>query len=87
MKHPTTSRWNVAKPRRLSGRLRDVLLERRDDVSRGPNNDVLSVRLHDLSNKSQMKHPTTSQLSGTSQRRLSSTYPRCPIITSLPRLL
>ena len=42
-------------------RLHDVLLERRDDVSRGPNNDVPSVRLHDVSNKSQMKHPTTSQ--------------------------
>ena len=68
-------------------RLRDVLLERRDDVSRGPNNNVLSVRLHGLSNKSQMKHPTISQLSGTSPRRLSGTFPRRPISTSLPRLL
>ena len=41
--------------------LHDVLLERRDDVLRGCNNDVPSVRLHNVSNKSQMKHPTTSQ--------------------------
>ena len=53
-------------------RLHDVLLERRDDVSRGPNNNVLSVRLCDLSNKAQMKHSTISQLSGTSPRYLSS---------------
>ena len=42
-------------------RLRDILLECRDDILRGRNNDVPSVRLHDFSNKSQMKHPTTSQ--------------------------
>ena len=42
-------------------RLHDVLLERRDNVSGGRNNDVPSVRLHDASNKSQIKHPTTSQ--------------------------
>ena len=42
-------------------RLHDVLLERRDNASRGRNNDVLSVPLHDVSNKSQMKHPMTSQ--------------------------
>ena len=51
----------------------DVSVERRQDVSvvrlhkvlldvlRGRNNDIPSVRLHDVSNKSQMKHPTTSQ--------------------------
>ena len=42
-------------------RLHDILLERRDDVARGHNNDVPSLRLLDVSNKSQMKHPTTSQ--------------------------
>ena len=41
-------------------RLHDILLERRDDVSRGLNNDVPSVRLLDISNKSQIEHPTTS---------------------------
>ena len=40
-------------------RLHDILLERRDDVSRGLN-DVPSVRLLDVSNKSQIEHPTTS---------------------------
>ena len=42
-------------------RLHDILLERRDDVSRGRNNGVPSVRVHDVSNKFQMKHPTTSK--------------------------
>ena len=42
-------------------RLHNVLLEHRDDVLRGHNSDVPSVRLHDVSNKSQMKHPTTSE--------------------------
>ena len=42
-------------------RLRDILLERHDNVSRGRNNDVPSVRLLDVSNKSQMKHPIMSQ--------------------------
>ena len=47
-------------------RLHDILLGRRDEVSRERNNDVPSVRLLDASNKSQMKHSqwyvsTTSQ--------------------------
>ena len=42
-------------------RLHNVLLKPRDGVLRGRNNDASSVRLHDASNKSQMKHPTTSQ--------------------------
>ena len=41
-------------------RLHDILLERCDNVSRGRNNDVPSVRLLDVSNKPQMKHSTTS---------------------------
>ena len=54
-------------------RLRDVLLELRDESLRGCNNDVPSVRLQDDLSKSQMKHPTT--------------YPRRPITTSLQHLL
>ena len=42
-------------------RLHGVLLERHNDVSKGRNNDAPLLRLHDVSNKSQMKHPTTSQ--------------------------
>ena len=41
--------------------LHDILLQRRDDVSRGLYNNLPLVRLLDVSNKSQMKHPTTSQ--------------------------
>ena len=40
-------------------RLHNILQERRDNFSRGCNNDVSSVRLHDVPNKSQMKHPMT----------------------------
>ena len=40
--------------------LHDLLLERHNDVSEWRNNDVPSLRLHEVSNKSQMKHPTTS---------------------------
>ena len=43
--------------------LHDFILESEDGVSRGSNNDVLSVRFHDVSNKSQMKHPTAYQVS------------------------
>ena len=42
-------------------RLHNILLEGRDDVSKGLNNDVPSVRLLDVSNKSQIEHLTTSQ--------------------------
>ena len=41
-------------------RLYDVLLERHNDVSKERNNDTPSLSLHDLSNKSKMKHPVTS---------------------------
>ena len=41
--------------------LHNIILECRVDVSRGRNDNVPSVRLHNISNKSQMKHPTTSQ--------------------------
>ena len=55
--------------------LHNNLLERRNDVSKGRNNDVPSVRLHDVSNKSQMKHPTTFQwyVTKTSQSYVSTT--------------
>ena len=42
-------------------RLYEVLLERHNDGSKGRNNDAPSLRLHNVSNKSQMKHPTTSR--------------------------
>ena len=33
-------------------RLHDILLERHNDVPKGPNNDAPLLRLHDVSNKS-----------------------------------
>ena len=42
-------------------RLCDVLLERHNDVSKGRKNDATSLRVHDVSHKSQMKHPATSR--------------------------
>ena len=42
-------------------RLHVTLLVCRDNVSCGRNDNVLLVRLHDVSNKSQMKYPMTSQ--------------------------
>ena len=41
-------------------RIHDILLECRYVVSKGRNNAVSSVLLHDVSKKAQMKHPTTS---------------------------
>ena len=51
-------------------RLHGIILDCRDDVSRGRNSDVPSVRLLDVPKKSQMKHPTASQwyVTKTSQR-------------------
>ena len=56
-------------------RLHNFLLKRRDDVSRARNDDVPSVRLHDVSDEPQMKHPTTSQwyVTKTSLRYVSTT--------------
>ena len=56
-------------------RLHNVLLVCRDDISWGRNDNVPSVRLHDVSNKAQMKHPTTSQwyITKTSQWYISTT--------------
>ena len=42
-------------------RLHNILLVCCGDVSWGCNDDVPSVRLHDVSNRSQIKHPMTSQ--------------------------
>ena len=66
-------------------RLHDILLERREEVSRGRYNDVSSARLHNVSNKSQMKHPTMSHWYV--PKRLHGTYPRDPVSTSLRRFL
>ena len=56
-------------------RLCDVLFECHNNVSKGRNNDAPSLRLQDVSNKSQMKHPTTSQwyVTKTSQWYVSTT--------------
>ena len=42
-------------------RLHDVLLERCDDASKGCNKDGLLLRLHNVSNRSHMKHQMTPQ--------------------------
>ena len=65
--------------------LHDVLLECRDGVSRGRNNDVPPV----VSTTSQtiLKSNTQRGLSGMSPRRFSGTCPQRPISTSLRRLL
>ena len=56
-------------------RLHDVLLKHRNNVLRGRNNDIPSAGLHDVSNKYQVKHPTTSQwyVTKTSQLHVSTT--------------
>ena len=66
------SRWNAAKT------FQWYIFKRRDDVSRVRYNDAPSVRLHDVSNKCQIKH-----VSGTSPRRFSGMYPQLSITTSL----
>ena len=57
-------------------RLHDVLLVYRDHVSRERNDDASSVCLHDVSSKSQMKHPTMSQwyVTKSSQWYVSTTF-------------
>ena len=67
-------------------RLYYVILEHCDDVSRGRNKDVLSVRLRDVSNKSKIKHPTASQWYTTKTSQCLGN-PRCPMNTSLQRLM
>ena len=58
----TSNDFSMERPQHVSVvRLHNILLERCDDASRGHNNEVSSVRLLHVSNKSQMKHPTTSQ--------------------------
>ena len=59
MKHQR--RLSGTSPRRVSGSFHNVLMVCREDVSRERNDDAPSLRLHDVSNKSQMKHPKTSQ--------------------------
>ena len=77
---------SVERHQNVSGvRLHYVNLQCHDEVLKKRNDDDSSVRLHDPSKKSQMKHPTKSQC--TSPRCLSGTYPRRHISTSLLRLL
>ena len=62
-----------------------VLLERRDEVLRRRNNDVPSVRVHNVSNKSQMKHPTMSQWNVTKTSHwYASTTPHYCVSTTSP---
>ena len=82
MKHPTMSQWYVSMWQRCDNV--------RDNVSTGQNDCVPSVRLHNVSNKPQMKHPvgnTQRRLSRTPPRRLSGTYPWRPISKFLQGLL
>ena len=74
MKHPMTSRWNFAKTSQWYVSTTSYL-ERHNNVSKGRNDNAPSLRLHDVSNKSQMKHPTTSQwyVTKTSQWYVSTT--------------
>ena len=67
-------------------RLRDILLESCTKVSRGRNNDVPSVSLQDISNKSQMKHQTTSQwyVTKTSQWYVSTTSHSQSYVFAMP---
>ena len=51
--------------------IHDILLERREDVSRGLNNGVPPVRLHDVSKN--LRWNTQQRLNGASRRRLSGT--------------
>ena len=84
VKHPTTSRWNVTKTFQSY-------------VSTACYWNVVTTSQKDLTTKSHQYVSTTSQKSlkwntqrrhgGTLPRRLSGTYPRCPISTSLRRLL
>ena len=61
-------------------------MERHQDVPVVRLHEVLLQRHNDVSKKSQMKHPTTSQwyVTKTLLRRLSGMYPRRAISMSLP---
>ena len=65
-------------------RLYDVLLKRHNKVSKRHNNDAPSLRPHDLSNKSQMRHLTMSRwnVAKTSQWCISATSYWNVIMTS-----
>ena len=63
-------------------RLHTVLLERCDDVLKGRNNDNPSVRLQDVSNRSQMNR-SQWYVSKTSQWYLSTTFHYCVPKTAL----
>ena len=66
-------------------RLHGILLERRDDVSRG--RTTTSHQCVSSTSQKSLKWNTQRRLSGTSPRRLSGTYAWLPISTSLRRLL
>ena len=84
MKHPRTSRWNVAKTSHWC-----VSTTSYWNVITTSQKDVTATPHHYVSTKSQtsLKWNTQRRLSGTLPRRLSGTYLRRPISTSLRRLL
>ena len=84
MKHPTTSRWNVAKTSQWcvsTTSYWNVITTSQKDVTTTPHHYVSTT------SQTSLKWNTQRRLSGTSPRRLSGTYPWRPISTSLRRLL
>ena len=84
MKHPTTSRWNVAKTsqwRVSTTSYWNVITTSQKDVTTTPHHYVSTT------SQTSLKWNTQRRLSGTFPRHLSGTYPRRPISTSLRCLL
>ena len=84
MKHPATSRWNVAKTSQW-----DISTTSYWNVMTMPQEDVTTTSHQCVSSTSQksLKWNTQRRLSGTSPRRVSGTYLWRPISTSLRLLL
>ena len=84
MKHPATSRWNVAKTSQW-----DISTTSYWNVMTTPQEDVTTTSHQCVSSTSQksLKWNTQRRLSGTSPRRVSGTYLWRPISTSLRLLL
>ena len=84
LKHPATSRWNVAKTSQCyvsTTSYWNVVTTSQEDVT------ATSHQCVSLTSRTSLKWNTQRRLSGTSLRRLSGTYPWRPISTSLRRLL
>ena len=84
MKHPTMSRWNVAKTTQWYASPTcywNVVTTSQKDVTTTSHQRIF------MTSQTSLKWNTQRRLSGTLPRRLSGTYPRRPISTSLRRLL